>query len=334
VTEHAAEPTPAILPWQRTFWQKVWEARCCDRLPHALLLRGPRGTGKRCFAHLLTQALLCSGCDAEGLPCGVCQSCRLFRAGNHPECLLVGPERDAKTQEIKVDAIRELTSREVLTTQTGGRKVIVIEPAHRMNLAAANGLLKTLEEPGANTLLLLVSAEAHRLPATIRSRCQCIDFPIPASEIARAWLREKTEFADLDLLLGLAGGAPFAALQFADPGLQEARRRALDDFIRVFEGAEDPVVVAEHWLEMDRVLLLDWMAGWLLDVLRLKNGASSQKLGNPDQESLFKSLAKRLDSKIAHKLLDQVLVAKGDADSTVNPQLMLEGLLIDWAEKR
>ncbi len=334
MTDGAATSVPTILPWQQSLWERLWQVRRSDRLPHALLLRGPLGTGKRLFAGVLAQAVLCGKNDDQGLPCGRCQSCRLFEAGSHPEYLLGEPEEDAKTREIKVDTIRELTSREVLTTQTGGRKVIVVDPAHRMTLAAANSLLKTLEEPGAKTLLLLISEEAYRLPATVRSRCQSIDFPLPPPECARSWLRQNSGFADPDLLLGLAGGAPFVALQYADPEIQSARNLALEEFVRVFQGEQDPVAIAERWLEIDRVRLLDWMAGWLLDVLRLQIGSSSQNLINPDQENLFQGLAKQVDSKLAYRLLDQVLAAKSVADSTVNPQLMLEGLLIDWAEER
>ncbi|MFO7642692.1 MAG: DNA polymerase III subunit delta', partial [Candidatus Competibacteraceae bacterium] len=162
------------LPWHEPLWRQFQQSRAAGRLPHALLLAGPAGLGKLAFAKRLARALLCETPDVEGDACGRCRSCRLFQAGSHPDYRMEQPVEEGKA--IRIDPIRELCGFLGFTAQYGGYKIALLEPADRLNLNAANSLLKTLEEPPGDCLLLLVTAHPARLPATVRSRCQKVSF--------------------------------------------------------------------------------------------------------------------------------------------------------------
>jgi DNA polymerase-3 subunit delta' len=247
----------------------------------------------------------------------------------HPDLQRLVPEEEGKP--IKVDAVREYCERSTLTAQLGGQKVAILEPADALNIAAANALLKTLEEPAPRTTLLLVTASPHHLPPTIRSRCQRLDFPLPDPAEAVAWLTGRVGAADPGLVLRLAGGAPLVALATAEPAVLEERGQRLGEFVAVGEGRDDPVRVAEGWLASDWGRLLDWLAGWLVDLVRVRAGATGERLANPDQATVFQRLVERVDSKVLFGLVDQVLQLRRAASSNLNRQLALESLLIRWA---
>src|SRR5690606_31515541 len=154
-------------------------------LPHALMLRGPAGTGKAHFALALAQMLLCEKPLAQ-VACGRCKTCHLIKAGSHPDLLLVEPEEAGKA--IKVDQVRHLVEFASRKAQFSGYRVVVICPAEAMNPNASNALLKSLEEPGEKTLLALVSHQVSGVLPTIRSRCQVVEFPVPPRAPALTWL--------------------------------------------------------------------------------------------------------------------------------------------------
>ena len=177
---------PELLPWHRSQWQRIERGIRSGQVPHALLLRGGAGNGKALFAARLAAMLLCS-CDDP--PCGGCKSCRLCAAGSHPDWIEVTIREDRR--EIVIEQIRDLIHSVGLTARLSRYKAVIVNPAEQMNRHAANTLLKTLEEPPGNTVFLLVSSNHSLLLATIRSRCQMIDFPLADPDIAVEWLRGK-----------------------------------------------------------------------------------------------------------------------------------------------
>ncbi len=205
----------APLPWQYALWQQLSEQVRGEHLHHASLLAGPAGVGKQRFARALAALLLCHHAR-DGLNCGECQACNLLAAGSHGDFMAIHPEGDSRA--IKIEQIRALVSFMGKTASLGQRKVVLIFPAEAMNLSAANALLKSLEEPGRDTFLILVSSMPGQLPATMRSRCQLLRFPAPAHDDAKAWLDTVTgEPARSEQLLQLTAGAPIAAAAlFAD----------------------------------------------------------------------------------------------------------------------
>ena len=261
--------SPPLPSWLQAPWLALLGARRADHFPHALLLTGPLGVGKRLLVEALGRSLLCPRTDAQGFACGQCPDCLLLAAGTHPDLIQVGPDEETKSGEIKVDAIRALAGTEGLTAHRGGWKLIVIDPAHRLNLSAANALLKTLEEPAPSTLICLVSEQPSRLLATIRSRCQALRLPLPAEAEALAWLGPQVRGLAATTLLHLAHGAPLRALELADPERLARRDKLFGGFVAVAQGQRDPLGEAAAWNEADPALLLDWLSGWLSDLLRL-----------------------------------------------------------------
>ncbi len=311
------------LPWQEEAWHRLAEARRRDRLPHALLLSGPRGLGKRAFGEALAAALLCSAPESSGHACGRCRSCRLLAAGTHPDFHCIEPE--APDRPIRIEAIRDLCDETVLSVG-GGRRVFLLVPAESMGTAAANALLKTLEEPPAGIHLLLVSHRPEHLPVTIRSRCNPVPFRLPSPGPAIRWLvgEEGVDAERAELALALSGGGPLAARELLREGDLEAALGRLEDLVGVAQGGRSPVAVAEAWQDQAPAeVLLREMAGWLTALVRAHAGASGAL------ESRLAGVAVIRSAEL-HLLLDKVLEAQRRLVHNPNPRLLLETLLVDW----
>ncbi len=301
------------------------------RLPHALLLRGPEGVGKVCFARRLLSTLLCERHECDKRPCGDCRGCRLIAADTHPDLHALAPLEGK--QQIGIDQVRSLIERIGLTPQYGGRKAVVVAPAERMTRAAANTLLKTLEEQPGDTLFVLVADRAGALPATIRSRCQIMDFPVPDTDAARSWLAVELDSAEAaETALRLAHGAPLNARRVAVDGGLDAREAILEDLKRLVRGDGDPIATAERWRDMGLLEALNWLLSMVCDLVRLKNGRLAHSLTHLDQGAALQRVARGLDLLGLFRLFDLLIEARRAAlgQFTVNEQLMLESIAIEW----
>jgi DNA polymerase-3 subunit delta' len=325
----------APLPWQHRLARELLARRA--RWPHAAIVVGGAGIGKRVLASWLAQALLCETPAADGAPCGACASCRYVAAGQHPDLRVVEPiefdDDEAKPVEwIAVDRIRALTTWAGLTSHRGGAKVALIVPAERMNAAAANALLKTLEEPPGDTYFLLVSHAPGRLPATIASRCQRITAPRPTLEEARAWLAAQG-VPDAEAALAQSAGAPLRALALADPGYQAERAawtRALSTPRKLSAtelGARIDAVPRE--LRRERLAaVVDWLIGWCVDLARVRAG------GPPLENAAFAGALRELAASVAGVPLFRyhrsLLRQRALLAHPLQPRLVVEALLIDY----
>ena len=241
-------------PWVDAAWAQ-WTRRVADqRVPHAVLIAGPAGLGKRELAGDIGAALLCDARRPDGRACGACRACRLLGAGTHPDFRRITFELNEDTDklrtEIVVDQIRALRDAMAQTSQFGGWRVALFDPAEGMNTASFNALLKTLEEPAARAVLLLVTDRPSALPATIRSRCQRIDLRFPPREQSLAWLvGGGLAEAAASEALDLAAGNPGLARDYAEPAVRARLEATLRDLVAVGTGKSSAQVTAGGWLK-------------------------------------------------------------------------------------
>ena len=234
-----------LPPWLDGAWERLAAMLAADRVPHALLLHGPGGIGKRHLAEKLVGATLCE--EPRPDPCGACRSCHLLQAGNHLDFRRIEPEEGGAG--IAIGPVRELINDFHLAA--AGSRVAIIVTVETMNQAAANAFLKTLEEPAAGVMFVLTSDAPGRVPATVRSRCRKMALPPPTVAEALAWL-EPTMGAPLaGRLLDLAGGSPLTARALLEHHDEDALSAVHDRTIALLEGRADPLEVAERWRKAD-----------------------------------------------------------------------------------
>ncbi|MBC3363753.1 DNA polymerase III subunit delta' [Pseudomonas sp. SWRI154] len=317
-------------PWQDGLWQQLAGR---SQHAHAYLLHGPVGIGKRALAERLMASLLCQAPTALDA-CGECKSCMLLRAGSHPDNYVLEPEEADKA--IKVDQVRDLVSFVVQTAQMGGRKVVLIEPVESMNINAANALLKSLEEPSGDTVLLLVSHQPSRLLPTIKSRCVQQACPLPSEAISLQWLGQalpgSTDEERVELLT-LAAGSPLAAVSLQAQGVREQRALVVDGVKKLLKQQQSPTQLAEGWNAIPLLLLFDWFCDWSSLILRYQLTEDEAGLGLADMRKVIQYLAQKSSQDKILNIQDWILAQRQKvlSKANLNRVLLLEALLVQWA---
>lgn len=317
-------------PWQLQEWQQLHQQIQANKLPHAIMFAGAKGIGKRHLAQAMAQLLLCLS-PIEGTPCGKCRGCQLNRANNHPDFILVEPEEGSKG--IKVDQVRALIDDLSKTAQQGGYKVVILEPAEAMNTNAANALLKSLEEPAAKTLLMLVCHTPSAVLPTIRSRCQLRLLPVPHAEQVIHWLKPLMAGSSVPVekLMEASGGAPLTALSFLEGDALERRDNWLLNVIRMSGGQVSAIEVAALWQKDDVTAIIEWFLSWLHALMRWQQGIETVLIQQLPQD--MRDRLATIPADLLHRFVEKVLVSKRLLLSSANPnkQLLLEELLLDWS---
>jgi len=321
-----------LYKWQEPQWQQIYHRVKQGSLPHSLLLTGFPGLGKLDFATKFAHSLFCERTDENGHECGQCKTCLLLKAGTHPDFHLVTPEENSKV--IKIDQVRALCDVMNRKSQLGGYRIAILSPAEAMNSNAANALLKTLEEPGEGTILMLMTSQPGFLPATIRSRCQKIEFHMPDPDISESWLSDQGVMGDISLLLNLTQKSPLSALTAFNEGRLEERSSFLKEFMGLKQGLQNPLQLADKWNKQQPEQCIEWMISWVMDLIRLKSEAKSSQLVNIDIKQHLQPIAKQLDLMNLFSYKDKLQIANRQLTTQVNGQLLLEDLFITWIKIR
>ncbi|MCM2679862.1 DNA polymerase III subunit delta' [Echinimonas agarilytica] len=260
-----------LFPWQATSQNYLLQLIASDRLPHAMLFSGTHGIGKGRLVEWLAHRLLCHQPTSQGA-CGVCRSCLLLKAGSHPDLIQIESDKAS----IGVDLIRQAITSLSETAHQQGARVVIIEHAQNMTESASNALLKTLEEPGRQSFLLLTSPSASQLMATITSRCQNYVVPVPDENIALEWLQQQGSDAT-EAHLRLNCGAPLVTQKFVSDG----NHLRLDAFLVRMLGVLKGQVPAQELVDeavADSPESFAWLCALLLDVQKVMAGASKDYL--------------------------------------------------------
>jgi DNA polymerase-3 subunit delta' len=315
-----------------------------DRIGHAYLISGPAELGKALLALRLAQALNCE--QGEPDPCGVCRTCRRIERGNFPDVRVAGlasqgasmkPDEAARQRDLKIDTVREWQRDITLRPYEGRRRVLILHDAERLNDAAANAMLKTLEEPPPYATLILVANTAGDLLPTIVSRCQPIKLrPAPRRQIAAA-LQQRHELAapDADLLAAWSNGRPGWALRMVEsPHELEQRQEQLDVLAGLASASRADML---RWSEEQSKLfradqaavyatLAIWQSWWR-DVLLTAAGCP-EAVTHVDRRAELEQLARRFAVSDIHEFVRRIGVATQQLRENVNPQLALENVLL------
>lgn len=318
--------TDALPPWLEPAWQRFSTSVAGSRLPHALLIAGPEGIGKRALANAMAASLLCEIAGAQ-TACGTCRGCQLFIAGSHPDFLHVAPESGG-SGILKIEGIRDLTAFSQLTSQYKSHRVAVIAPAEAMNRNAANALLKTLEEPPAEMVVILVSDAPAQLPATIRSRCQHYRLGMPSSAGALEWLGEQgVEPSQAALSLAVAGGAPLRAVQIHQQAGVAHWQALVADIVAVASGQRSAVAAAADWQESGAGLVNEYMQRLIALLRRHQYAPVNQSLA----DEAFNQLAKNLSAEYLDRVYRSLTELRAATSPGLAKELSLEAHFLLWS---
>ena len=319
-----------IYPWQQALWSQLGGRA---QHAHAYLLYGPAGIGKRALAEHWAAQLLCQRPAAAGAY-GEGKACQLLAAGTHPDYFVLEPEEAEKP--IRVDQVRDLVGFVVQTAQLGGRKVVLLEPAEAMNVNAANALLKSLEEPSGDTVLLLISHQPSRLLPTIKSRCVQQACPLPGAAASLEWLARALpdEPAEaLEELLALSGGSPLTAQRLHGQGVREQRAQVVEGVKKLLKQQIAASQLAESWNSVPLPLLFDWFCDWTLGILRYQLTRDEEGLGLADMRKVIQYLGDKSGQAKVLAMQDWLLQQRQKVlnKANLNRVLLLEALLVQWA---
>ncbi|MCH8207721.1 MAG: DNA polymerase III subunit delta' [Nitrospinae bacterium] len=327
---------------QNTAIQIITKALQNSSVAHAYLFYGLESVGKKLTAIEFAKALNCKEAET-GSNCGDCPSCRKIDKGIHPDFFLIEPSQttsSAREGIIKVEEIRELQRKLAYLPYEGKNKVAIIDGAETMNPQAASCFLKTLEEPPASTVLILIASNPFRLLQTLVSRCQGIRFnPLPAS-VVRQIIKPKMEEGEIDpqeleLRVMRSQGQVSRALEEDVPAMTQNRK----DLIQLLEKVSfNEMALIFNWSKScagdagQIPGLLDELAGILRDVAFLKSGYNAKDILNPDLAQPLRALANRKTIASLLKMHDSVHETKLALQGNANKQLALENMLLNFCE--
>jgi len=298
------ESLTSCPPWLHDDASALMSRSQNGRLPHALLLAGVSGIGKRPFARWLSESLLCRKPNLQAGQigaCGECESCRQLLADSHPDFKMLQPE--GASAIIKVDAVRSLVDWLQLTAGQGSYRIALLEEADRLNRNAANSLLKTLEEPADNTILILTATRLGALPATIRSRCQ------------------------KEISLSEASGAPYLAILNNSEEKLLSKELLLKAWSDLFLHKGSIGRISDSLSKLDTSECLASFSRWCL--MASKHGEQLDVTTHPELQAVIEKTAERLEPHQWFTLYDRLFQLHRIDSASFKTQTVLEGLFAD-----
>ena len=325
------------FPWQDDHWRRLDRLRINNQLAHAYLISGSAGLGLSFFAEKFAHLLLCAQPEA-GRACDRCKQCSLSGKNQHPDLLQVRPEGTSRA--VKVEQIREASDFISMTSHAGGPKIVVIEQSHQMNASAANALLKTLEEPNPDSYLLLVTESVTSMMATIKSRCQRLQFEVPRFEESLEWLQgQLLDSEDEVKLLVVADNQPLKALELASSDAYEVQQRFIVDVCDLLTGHSSIRQCVTKAAKLGEHAAIGYLLN--LSTLLVKSavtGATATTLEDPPVSRLIRAIdqaeqSRKVQTEGLLSFYQSALNGRLQLASSTNPnpQLIMESLLLQWA---
>jgi DNA polymerase-3 subunit delta' len=310
--------TGGLPQWFSAAMAEVNLAFAAGRLAHGLLIHEDPGAGGLALARWIAQRV---NCDQQRAPCGECQSCKWVAADQHPDITLLRPEEDS--EYIKVEAVRALIADLALTAHGRGYKVAILEPADALYPNAANSLLKTLEEPPARTLLMLVTSQPSRLLPTLRSRCSKLRLTGPGRLEAAAFLAKARGAGPWEDALAATGAGPFALMEADAVALADLRADTLRTLRDIGSGNVQPPAVADKWARGELSTRLACVESWVTE--RILESTSIRDATHLSGSGLAPNICRLFE------LSDAVRDMRKLAHTSINKAMAVEALLWRWA---
>jgi DNA polymerase-3 subunit delta' len=321
--------TQNTYPWHESSWAKFVTAKSQNHLPHALLISGTDGTGKLDFAKKIATALLCTS-PINNEACQNCKSCKTYQANANPDFMRI--ELLEGKQQIAVDQIRQLSDFINYTRSYDAHRVILLNPVERMNNNASNSLLKSLEEPANNTVIILVASNLSKIIPTIKSRCQILTLPSPTKMQALSWLKQNKEVSNPEEILEMANGQPLTALSISNEDIQ-SRADLANDLLAICTQQKSITDTAKIWEKFDHSALLNWQIIWSEKIIKNKMLQINQQVTPKDKFAVaLTNLAKQISVDNHWNLYQQLIAQKQYIHTSVNSLLFIENMLLLWLQ--
>ncbi|NHB57211.1 DNA polymerase III subunit delta' C-terminal domain-containing protein [Acinetobacter shaoyimingii] len=317
-------PSSYVYPWQQSVWESLTQR--FPQLGHGLLFYGKKGCGKQAFAQHFLTWVLCLNKQKQGA-CGVCSSCLWLKSDTHPNYVYISTDEDNKKQnaKIKIEKIRDLQPFVQQTVE--GWRVIMIEPAEALNIASSNALLKTLEEPGERTLIILLADHYLKLPATIRSRLQHFAMDRISDEQAEVYLKQHLaaeQVSHIPLLMNLANDMPLQAVELAESEWLKRRAEFIVDWQKLVINKNMPMLYATKWNKElsfnDFIHMLEYL---LCDLICVK---LNQPIKNIDLQ--LETLVEQYSLEVLFNINEELQAFKKQVEQNVQSNLIIDQIFI------
>ena len=313
-----------VYPWQQPVWETLTQR--FPQIGHGLLFYGKTGCGKHAFAQHFLAWILCLNKSLSSA-CGECSSCQWLKSGTHPNYVHISTDEENKKQnaKIKIEKIRDLLP--FVQQTVDGWRVILIEPAEALNIASANAMLKTLEEPGDRVLIILLADHYLKLPATIRSRLQhyALDRISPAQSEQYLQQHLAVEWhSKIPLLMNLSNMMPLQALALAELDWLNRRGEFVQDWQKLVVQKSMPMQFATKWnKELTFVNFIQMFEYLLSDIICVK---LNQVVKNTDLD--FSVLSEQYTLENLFSIYEDLQQAKLKVDQNVQTNLIIDQLFI------